>query len=145
LTGKAGGKKQQRQPQKGASGGDAAAIQSSAGQPAAALPASEVAYSADKAKDATGVAPVTVGLGEGSVQQDAATGTGANGSAAAGSLLGGEPVAQALKSGFSRLQVQGLPVQNCGRCSMLISYAELRPLLDADGEHNATLLLMLLL
>ena len=115
--GKAAGKKQQKQPQKAASDGAAAAVtQPSAGQPAAALPASEVAYPADKAKDATGVAPVVAGLADGSVQQDAAIGTVANGSAAAGSLLGGEPVAQALKSGFSRLQVQGLPVQNCGRC-----------------------------
>jgi hypothetical protein len=94
--------------------------QPSAGQPAAALPASEVAYPADKAKDATGVAPVAAGLADGGVQQDAATGTGANGSAASGSLLGGEPVAQALKSGISRLRVRRPPVRNCGCCSVLM-------------------------
>lgn len=98
----------------------AASAASSAGQPAAALPASEVAYPANKAKDATGVAPVAAGLADGSVQQDAATGTGANGSAESGSLLGGEPVAQALKSGISRLQVRRPPVQNCSRRSVLM-------------------------
>lgn len=66
------------------------------------------------------MAPVAAGLSTGGVQQDAATGTGANGSAAAGSLLGGEPVAQALKSGFSRLQVKKRPVRNCCRCSVLV-------------------------
>lgn len=120
LSGKAAGKKQQKQPQKGGSGDGRAAAQNSANQPVAAQPGSEVAYPADKSKDETGAAQVSsaVAFSEAVGQKDAVGGTGSGSgggggstgsgdvaSAAAGKLPGGVPVTTALKSGISRLQV----------------------------------------